>query len=56
MVALIALGQETREIAATLSVSPETVRTHVRNSMSKLGVHTRARLVAVIMSGEKAAN
>ena len=36
VVALIAAGRETREIGELLHVSPETVRSHVRNSMSKL--------------------
>jgi DNA-binding NarL/FixJ family response regulator len=55
VIALIAVGRETREIAELLHVSPETVRSHVRNSMSKLGAHTRAQLVALVMSGGHAA-
>jgi DNA-binding NarL/FixJ family response regulator len=51
VIALIAVGRETREIAELLHVSPETVRSHVRNAMSKLGAHTRAQLVALVMSG-----
>jgi len=50
VVALIALGHETNRIAEELYISPETVRTHVRNAMAKLGVHTRAELVAVAFS------
>ncbi len=46
VVTLIALGQETSEIAKELHISAETVRTHVRNAMSKLGARTRAQLVA----------
>ena len=46
VVTLIAMGRETNQIAQELHVSPETVRTHVRNAMSKLGAHTRAQLVA----------
>ena len=49
VVSLIAEGKETREIASSLHISPETVRTHVRNSMSKAGAHTRAQLVAIVM-------
>lgn len=52
VVTLIALGRDTNEIAAELHISPETVRSHVRNAMSKLEVHTRAQLVAVAMAGE----
>jgi DNA-binding CsgD family transcriptional regulator len=54
IVTLIALGKDTNEIAAELHVSPETVRSHVRNSMAKLDVHTRAQLVAVAMCAENA--
>jgi DNA-binding NarL/FixJ family response regulator len=53
VITLIATGGETEEIAQTLHVSPSTVRTHVRNSMAKLGAHTRAQLVAVAMEGHK---
>jgi PAS domain S-box-containing protein len=53
VVTLIALGKETGEIAAELHISPETVRTHVRNAMSKLEVHTRAQLVAVVLCAER---
>ncbi len=49
VVTLIALGRDTREIAGELHISPETVRTHVRNSMAKLGVRTRAQLVADVL-------
>jgi PAS domain S-box-containing protein len=51
VVTLIALGHDTREIAASLYVSPYTVRAHVRNSMSKLGASTRAQLAATALSG-----
>jgi DNA-binding NarL/FixJ family response regulator len=52
VITLIATGDETPEIAQRLHVSPATVRTHVRNAMTKLGAHTRAQLVAVAMSGD----
>jgi len=45
----IALGLTTDGIADELSISPETVRTHVRNAMAKLRVHTRAQLVAAFL-------
>jgi len=54
IVTLIALGRDTGDIAAELHISPETVRTHVRNAMGKLDVHTRAQLVAVVLTGESA--
>jgi PAS domain S-box-containing protein len=49
IVTLIALGRETPEIAAELHISAETVRSHVRNAMGKLGAHTRAQLVATAL-------
>lgn len=49
VVVLIALGLETGGIAEELTISVDTVR-HVRNAMAKLGAHTRAQLVAVVMS------
>jgi PAS domain S-box-containing protein len=54
VVTLIALGRETGQIAEELHISGETVRTHVRNAMSKLCAHTRAQLVAVALCTDKA--
>jgi PAS domain S-box-containing protein len=54
VVTLIALGLDTNEIAAELQISFETVRSHVRNAMAKLDVHSRAQLVAVAMSADDA--
>lgn len=54
VVTLIALGYETDQIAAELHISRETVRSHVRNAMSRLHVHTRAQLVAVTLCAERA--
>lgn len=45
----VALGRSTPEIAVDLSVSPATVRSHVRNAMVKTGAHTRAQLVALVL-------
>jgi PAS domain S-box-containing protein len=54
VVTAIAMGHETPQIAEDLHISQTTVRTHVRNSMSKLGVHTRAHLVARVLSHSRA--
>jgi PAS domain S-box-containing protein len=55
VVRLIARGLDTAEIAAALHVSPNTVRSHVRNAMAKLSARTRAQLVAhALGSGERA--
>ena len=47
---LVALGHSSPQIASELVISPETVRTHVRNAMAKLGARTRAQLVAIALS------
>ena len=50
----VALGYETDQIAEALYISPTTVRTHVRNAMTKLGAHTRAQLVAIVLCTDDA--
>jgi PAS domain S-box-containing protein len=50
VVTLIALGEDTAGISAELTITPATARTHVRNAMRKLGVRTRAQLVAVSLA------
>ena len=50
---LLAQGLTGVEIAERLYLSPETVRTHVRNAMTKLNASTRAHAIAIaIKSGE----
>jgi PAS domain S-box-containing protein len=46
IVELIALGSTGPEIAEELQIAHDTVRTHVRNSMTKLRARSRAHLVA----------
>ena len=50
VVALVALGGRRREIAAQLFISEATVKTHLRNAMHKLDVHSQAQLVAVALT------
>jgi len=52
VVRLIAEGLDTSDIAGVLHVSPNTVRSHVRNAMSKLSARTRAQLVALVLTGD----
>jgi DNA-binding CsgD family transcriptional regulator len=44
---LLAGGESGAQIAEALVLSPETVRTHIRNAMSKLGASSRAQAVAI---------
>lgn len=46
IVMLVALGGTAAEIADELQISHHTVRTHLRNSMTKVGARSRAHLVA----------
>lgn len=43
---LIACGKSNKEIASHTGVSSHTVKTHVRNIMGKLGLHTRLQIAA----------
>jgi DNA-binding NarL/FixJ family response regulator len=40
----VVLGHTNRQIAATLVVSSETVKTHIRHTLEKLGVRSKAEL------------
>jgi DNA-binding NarL/FixJ family response regulator len=54
---LLATGLSGEEIAEGLFLSAETVRTHIRNAMQRLGVKTRAQLIAqAITTGEISAD
>jgi DNA-binding NarL/FixJ family response regulator len=46
---LLSQGRSGEEVASQLFLSPETVRTHVRNAMGKLGAATRAHAVALAL-------
>jgi DNA-binding NarL/FixJ family response regulator len=47
ILSLLADGVANKDIAAKLFLSPETVRTHVRNAMRKLDADTRTQAVAL---------
>lgn len=47
VLALIADGHSTREIARSLWITEETVRTHVRRLLDRLGARTRAHAVSI---------
>ncbi len=46
---LLAEGLTGREIARRLFLSPETVRTHIRNATNRLGAKTRVQAVAIML-------
>ena len=46
---LLSHGQSTDEVSVQLSLSPHTVRTHVKNAMKKLDASTRAHAVAIAL-------
>ncbi len=46
VIALIAEGMSNKEIAQRLSVAPHTVKSHVRNVMEKLALHSRLQIAA----------
>jgi PAS domain S-box-containing protein len=50
VVRLIALGYSGPEIAQELQLAHNTVRTHVRNAMTKTGSRSRAHLVAITLA------
>jgi len=43
----LACGESTEQIGLSLTMSPHTVRTHLRNIMRKLEARTRAHAVAI---------
>jgi PAS domain S-box-containing protein len=51
VVTLVAMGATGREIAEELHIAHDTVRTHVRNAMTRLGARSRAHLVAKALAG-----
>jgi len=52
---LLADGMSGAQIADKLVLSPETVRTHVRNAMAKLGASTRSQAVALALQRQEIA-
>ncbi len=46
--AFVCLGFTNKEIAARLHISPDTVKTHLKNLLTKFQLHTRAELRLVL--------
>lgn len=55
VLALLAAGLTGEQVARRLVLSPETVRTHVRNAMRKLEAPTRARAVVLALKSGRIA-
>ena len=53
VIKLIAEGMSNKEIAATLHVAIHTVKSHVRNVMEKLALHSRLQIAAYVHSESK---
>jgi DNA-binding NarL/FixJ family response regulator len=49
VLALLARGAKTSAIAEALFISPETVRTHIQNILTKLGVHSRLEAASFVI-------
>ena len=52
VVALIATGRSNKAIASELQVATDTVKSHVRNIMDKLALHSRLEIAAYAHSQE----
>lgn len=48
VVALIAEGRSNKEIATSLGIATDTVKSHVRNVMDKLALHSRLQIAAYV--------
>jgi len=46
---LLAAGFSTLAIAQRISVSPFTIRSHIRNALKKLGLHSRAQAISLVL-------
>lgn len=53
---LLADGLAQSAVADVLSISSETVRTHIQNSLSKLGVHSRLEAAAIARAHRRTRN
>jgi two-component system, NarL family, nitrate/nitrite response regulator NarL len=52
---LLAQGVRPKDIAAQIGVTPQTLRTHVQNMLTRLGVHSKTEAVALAMRQGKIA-
>jgi DNA-binding CsgD family transcriptional regulator len=50
VVEVVAEGLTSREAAAALYLSPDTVNTHLRHAFTKLGIRSRVELARLVLS------
>jgi len=50
---MVADGHTNRSVAAALSISPNTVSTHLRSTFTKLDVRSRVRLTRVVLEHDR---
>jgi DNA-binding NarL/FixJ family response regulator len=53
VIALIAVGLSNKEIAKRLNIATDTVKSHVRNVMEKLALHSRLQIAAYAHSQDE---
>lgn len=53
VLSLVASGEPTRRIGQTLGITPETVETHIRSGMRKLGARTRTEAAVMLARKEE---
>jgi len=53
ILSLLARGMTGEEVAGRLSLSPETVRTHIRNAMRRLEARTRTHAIVLALQSEE---
>jgi DNA-binding CsgD family transcriptional regulator len=56
ILSLLAEGLTGAAIAKRLFLSPDTVRTHIRNAAKRLGAQTRVQAVAILVRGRTLEN
>jgi two-component system, NarL family, nitrate/nitrite response regulator NarL len=56
VVGRIVNGESTRHMAAAMNITPDTVRSYVKNVLAKLGVHSRLQVAAIASRGQNSAH
>lgn len=56
VVGRIVNGESTKHMAEAMSITPDTVRSYVKNVLAKLGVHSRLQVAAIASRGKNSAD